>query len=334
MTKLNLYTAEYLSSFIRLREGESKLGEQVHIIADLKELAKHPAPFVLLGIPEDIGVRANYGVGGADSLWSAALSSFLNIQSNAFLSGKELIVLGHIETPALAGKSVDDLRKAVATIDKTVADTIQKIVAAGKTPILIGGGHNNAYGCIKGSSKALKKGINVINVDAHADLRPLEGRHSGNGFSYALEEGFLEKYYVLGLHESYATQGILDTIKSNPNIKAAFFEELFVRDTRSFSDAKKEAIAFVKNSPCGIEIDLDSIQAVLSSAYSPSGFSVNQVRQLLHQFASLLPVHYLHLCEAAVELADGRKDPSMGKLIAYLIADFIKAASKKAQEKE
>nr|WP_233167177.1 arginase family protein [Pedobacter sp. ASV2] len=31
---------------------------------------------------------------------------------------------------------------------------IEKIVAAGKVPIVIGGGHNNAYPIIKGSSLA------------------------------------------------------------------------------------------------------------------------------------------------------------------------------------
>jgi formiminoglutamase len=39
--------------------------------------------------------------------------------------------------------------------------------------------------------------VNAINFDAHSDFRILEGRHSGNGFSYAYEEGFLKKYFIL-----------------------------------------------------------------------------------------------------------------------------------------
>jgi formiminoglutamase len=38
--------------------------------------------------------------------------------------------------------------------------------------------------------------VNAINFDAHSDFRILEGRHSGNGFSYAYEEGFLKKYFI------------------------------------------------------------------------------------------------------------------------------------------
>jgi formiminoglutamase len=37
--------------------------------------------------------------------------------------------------------------------------------------------------------------VNAINFDAHSDFRILEGRHSGNGFSYAYEEGFLKKIF-------------------------------------------------------------------------------------------------------------------------------------------
>jgi formiminoglutamase len=57
-----------------------------------------------------------------------------------------------------------------------------------------------------------RKTINAINFDAHSDFRILEGRHSGNGFSYAYEEGFL-KNIVFGLHENYTSKSVLDIIK-------------------------------------------------------------------------------------------------------------------------
>jgi formiminoglutamase len=43
----------------------------------------------------------------------------------------------------------------------------------------------------------LQRKTGAINFDAHSDFRILEGRHSGNGFSYAYEEGFLKKYFIL-----------------------------------------------------------------------------------------------------------------------------------------
>jgi formiminoglutamase len=48
--------------------------------------------------------------------------------------------------------------------------------------------------------------VNAINFDAHSDFRILEGRHSGNGFSYAYEEGFLKNILFFGLHENYTSK--------------------------------------------------------------------------------------------------------------------------------
>ncbi len=45
--------------------------------------------------------------------------------------------------------------------------------------------------CTKQSILPLAQ-INSINLDAHSDFRPAEGRHSGNGFRYAEEDGYLQ----------------------------------------------------------------------------------------------------------------------------------------------
>ena len=86
---------------------------------------------------------------------------------------------------------------------------VERIRSGGAIPIVIGGGHNNSYGCLKGdSSSARKCNVNCLNIDAHSDLRALEGRHSGNGFSYAKEEGALGAYFMWGLQENYTPEYI------------------------------------------------------------------------------------------------------------------------------
>ena len=95
------YSKQDILALTKLRQFETKLGEQVQVIKSLSdlesELKNSKAKFVLFGIPEDIGVRANGGLGGADSCWLPFLQSFLNIQSNLFLDGQEIIVLGHFD---------------------------------------------------------------------------------------------------------------------------------------------------------------------------------------------------------------------------------------------
>ena len=82
MSFLKIYSEKELASFIKKRAGETKFGEKVCFVETLEDLKKHPAKYVLVGIPEDIGVRANYGNPGTSIAWEAALGNLLNIQHN------------------------------------------------------------------------------------------------------------------------------------------------------------------------------------------------------------------------------------------------------------
>jgi len=201
-----------------------------------------------------------------------------------------------------------------------------------KIPIAIGGGHNNSYPLIKGAAKGLYKSgliplaqINAVNLDAHADFRPIEGRHSGNGFRYAEEDGFLEKYCVIGLQENYLPQNVWLDIANNPFMDFITYEDIFVREKRNFIQAVAHATSYMEDNFTGIEIDLDCLEGVLSSAETPCGVSTRDARQYVTFTASNLKVAYLHICEGAVQLNDGRKSETTGKLITYLVSDFIKS---------
>ncbi|MCE3278855.1 MAG: formimidoylglutamase [Bacteroidetes bacterium] len=334
---LKVYNKAYISTLTRKRPGETKLGERVQSLdSNLSELKSSDATFVLLGLSEDIGVRANFGRGGAHTAWQPALTNILNIQSNDFLKGEELLVLGHIEFEDLMKRSeradVSTLRDLTKEVDQRVSDIIKTIILSGKVPIIIGGGHNNSYGNIKGTAEGLFESgkisspkINVINSDAHTDFRPLEGRHSGNGFSYAFNEGFINKYAVVGLHENYNSQSVLEELKKHPKqIQFSFFEDIFVREELSFKEAVRYATGFTKEGYCGIELDMDTIQNIPSSAKTSSGISANQARQYVTWCAKNTNAVYLHIAEAAPVLSHIKTDNKTGKLIAYLVTDFIK----------
>ncbi len=324
--QFHLYHTDDLIKRVSRREGETKLGEQVfagfEVIDDLKQC---PAPFVVFGVAEDVGPRANCGKGGADSAWEAFLSKFLNVQHSRRLPGNQFIVLGKLDVKDLEGQGSTDLnklRKAVSNIDEKVSEVVEMIRQTGKIPILIGGGHNNAYGLLKGCSMVSKKAINACNLDPHADYRALEGRHSGNGFSYAREEGFLGEYMVLGLHENYNSQDMLDRM-AHDGVKHISFESIFLKKEIDFEKAIALSLKTVSNSFYGIELDMDSIQDVPSSAQSPSGISANEARQYVYQMARSEQVVYLHLPEAAPRLVEGSEE-QVGKLLSYLVTDFAK----------
>ena len=344
LTHFKRYTKSDVLSLTKLRRFETKIGERVSVLneGDIIQAIKNlPSQYVVIGIPEDIGVQANYGTGGAGTAWLSFLQAFLNGQSNDFLSGENLAVIGHFDFGDIQflidknafgqEEKVEAYRHAVNQVDEEVESLIKILVAEKKTPIVIGGGHNNAYPLIKGSAKGLNTAgvipipqINCINLDTHTDYRPSEGRHSGNSFRYAEEDGFLQKYCAIGVHESYLPQNVWIDIVNNPFIDILTYEDIFIHEKRNFRQAVSHAIDFTSDNYCGIELDLDCVQNVLSSASTPCGIQALHARQYINLCAAHTKTAYLHICEGATQLADGTSNNLTGKFIQYLVTDFVK----------
>jgi formiminoglutamase len=336
MDKLILFNTNDLKSLLKNRTNESKFGEHVQLLPQLtniyESISNLDVRYVVFGIKEDVGVFANYGNTGTSRAWDATLKVLLNIQSNTFTKPNRVLILGHLDFSSdleklktydqSNKKDINKARKKVAKIDKYVTDLVCQIVNAGKIPIIIGGGHNNAYGNIKGTALALKKPINVVNFDAHSDFRPEEGRHSGNGFSYAYAEGFLKNYFIFGLHENYTSDHIFKTLNKFRSIKYNTFEGISIRKENTFKSELEIASDFVGQKPFGIEIDCDAIKNIPSSAMTPSGYSVKKTRAFVNHFGKLENAKYLHICEAA---PTPETEVRIGKLITYLITDFMRA---------
>ena len=342
MEHLKVFTNKDLAQLTNYRSGELKFGEKVQIIPaeqTVSEFLSHSdADFVLFGIPEDIGVRANNGRKGAASCWKETVKSLVNIQHNKFCKGSNLIILGYLdfknEMAIAENLKISDpeqrnqMYNLVSTIDKEVCHIVSLIIKAGKIPIIIGGGHNNSYGNIKGAALAKGQQINAINFDAHSDFRALEGRHSGNGFSYAYSEGFLKKYFAFGLHENYNSKAIMETFRKNEDtMQFNTYEEIKIRRSKSYSQELDDALAFIADDFFGIEIDLDSLPGVASSAMTPTGFSIEDARRFIDYFGRNENSIYLHIAEGAPDLAEENSKHLVGKLIAYLITDFMKSKS-------
>lgn len=340
MENLIPFTSLDLGKITNHRSGEIKFGEKMITIPKgvdvINFLNESKARFVLFGIPEDIGVRANNGRPGTSSAWENALSSIANIQHNRFCKGSQIIILGALnvseelnEAKNLSFTATDERKKLstlVEKIDKEVSHIIFNIIKAGKIPIIIGGGHNNAYGNIKGAALAKGKPVNAVNFDAHSDFRILEGRHSGNGFSYAFDEGFLKKYFIFGLHESYTSKNVLLRLKDiEDRVRFNTYDEIAIRNEKNYEQELNQALNFIKNDSFGIEVDLDALPGIASSAMTMSGFSIEKARQFIHHFGQHSNATYLHICEGAPDLFDDKNPQLLGKLIGYLVTDFMKA---------
>lgn len=335
MAQLIVYTQEKINALFGPREHEYKWGQAIQHIENGDDweiaLQNSDAKYVILGLPEDIGIRANLGRGGADKTFELAISSLLSIQQNRFQDANKVLLLGHIdfseEMKRAEKMNTEELRKLCAEIDDAVYPIVRSIIKTGKKLIAIGGGHNNAYPLLKGSSLALDTPMNCINIDAHTDYRIMEGRHSGNGFRYAKEENYLNRYGIFGLHENYNSENILHDIDNDPNIQYLTFEDIAIRKRIPTDMALNSMISFLQKQVCGIELDLDCIADMPSSAQTKTGWSTTEARMIVHQCSTLLSNVYLHITEGSTGLASEHEKNAMAKFIAYLVSDYVKSNS-------
>lgn len=137
---------------------------------------------MLLGFPQDAGVRRNGGRPGAAVApramrrWLARLTP-CDPAAGVDLAEESPLDLGNVHVS-------DDLEASQAALGEVIA----AILTRGAVPIILGGGHATAYGHYLGYVQAERR-CGIINVDAHLDVRPLGemGGHSGSPFRQALE---------------------------------------------------------------------------------------------------------------------------------------------------
>jgi formiminoglutamase len=141
-----------------------------------------PGRAVIVGFPQDEGVRRNHGRPGAAEApheirrWLYRLTPWDGL-SNADLSKSPALDAGNV---LIAGRLEDAQHR--------LGEIVGGILQAGAVPIVLGGGHETAYGHYLGYVAA-RVCAGVVNIDAHLDVRPLvDGQgHSGSPFRQALE---------------------------------------------------------------------------------------------------------------------------------------------------
>ncbi len=141
-----------------------------------------PGRPVLVGFPQDEGVRRNGGRPGAAEApaeirrWLSHLTTW-DGSSDSDLSLLPPLDLGNVRHAATLEASQQALGEVVAAL-----------LAHGTVPIVLGGGHETAFGHYLGYA-AEQRPVGIVNLDAHLDVRPLSGGHgnSGTPFRQAME---------------------------------------------------------------------------------------------------------------------------------------------------
>jgi formiminoglutamase len=163
------------------RPDDPRLGEIVEFW-DGNPAALRRGRAILIGFPQDEGVRRNGGrVGAAEApreirRFLYRLTPWDGI-SDTDLATNPPLDAGNIRIDGTMEHSQEALGRIVG-----------ELLKLGAVPVVLGGGHETAFGHFLGYAKA-NRPVGIINIDAHLDLRPeINGLgHSGSPFREAME---------------------------------------------------------------------------------------------------------------------------------------------------
>ncbi|MBI1280574.1 MAG: arginase [Anaerolineaceae bacterium] len=163
--------------------NDPRLGETVLSAPD-----DYPtADIVILGCPQDEGVKRNGGRMGAADAPDEIRRCFYKLTVNG-LEQLKLFDLGNTIIQS--------------TLEETHAlqqQIVRQIISDGKTLIVLGGGNDISYPDCSGLAQAVGE-VLTFNVDSHFDVRADTVRNSGTPYRQLLEEGFIkpDHFYEMG----------------------------------------------------------------------------------------------------------------------------------------
>jgi formiminoglutamase len=152
---------------------------------------------VLIGFPQDDGVKRNGGRPGAAKAPDLIRQFLLKMTPHAVYHERHSRFLNSLFD---AGNiAVTD---QMENHQDALGDEVSKWLQKGAVPVILGGGHETSFGHFSGYAKS-NLDVNIINIDAHTDVRPFKNGlpHSGSPFRQSLEHpsGRCKGYNVIGL---------------------------------------------------------------------------------------------------------------------------------------
>lgn len=282
----------------------------------------------MLGFCSDEGVKRNQGRTGAKDGPDVVRKAMCNLAVHFKSDELTLLDAGNVVTVK------DKLEQA----QEELAGKVKELLDGGYFPILIGGGHEIAYGHYNGLYEHLKTieghapNIGIINFDAHFDFRSYaRGAHSGSPFRQIVDDcdsrGEKIHYLPIGINES-------------ANQRASFklmdiYNQTFIplEDVRidTIDEVKKRILEFAgRMDHLYVTLDMDVMSMGFSPGVSaPAAFGVFPylVRGMIKTILQTGKVISFDLAEFNPTYDDGRT----AKLAASFIYDVAMSRKAKSQ---
>lgn len=274
------------------------------------------AAAVIVGFPSDAGVTLNGGRAGAAG-GPAALRNWLYrltpdaVETSRFTELlKRTVDLGDV-TPT------DDLELDQEALGELVAP----ILKDGAVPIILGGGHETAFGHFLGHVYG-GQSVSVLNWDAHPDVRPLkDGRpHSGSPFRQMM-------LHVSGSCITYKVAGLLPHQVSRTHVDWIFDRGGLVKWRSDLSESVVSELYRSLEHPAMVSFDLDAVDQAFApgvSAPATGGLSVDTWLHAAYEAGRSPAVSSMDVVELNPRLdVDGRT----ARLAALTVWTFLRGLS-------
>lgn len=233
----------------------------------------------LLGFCSDEGVRRNGGRRGAAEAPDGIRKALANLSWDPSL--KSSIDVGDVLC----------LNEDLESAQEELASSVDWLLKKDYFPVVLGGGHETAWGHFKGLHKHAEK-ILIVNFDAHLDLRPLPQSLKGSSgtpftqiaeFCRALNLPF--HYLCFGVQKHSETKSISD------NAKRYGVSYIYAEDMHQGLGASEELLSGALETCDGVYLSL--CMDVFAQAFAP-GVSAPQA-------FGLHPMHVLSLLKKIKE---------------------------------
>jgi len=222
----------------------------------------------LLGFASDEGVRRNFGrVGAAGG--PAAIRAVLS----------RLAV--HMSPPLYDAGDVTCADGDLEGAQERLADRIAALLDRGIRPVVLGGGHEIAYGSFLGLARHLGEALAstevlIVNLDAHFDLRRAPRPSSGTPFRQIAElcaaRGACFRYLCFGISEGANTSALFERAKAL-EVEYWLDEEMRAVDASGLCDLLRRRIAVADR--VYLSVDLDVLpEAVAPGVSAPAARGV------------------------------------------------------------
>ena len=301
--------------FSRNDKNDPRLGEIVG--RDQNNYAA--ANLVILGCPQDEGVRRNNGRPGAEHGPAAIREQFYKL--TPFNIKQKIFDVGDVKI----GSSLEETHE-------THFEIVSQLLRDGKRIIVLGGGNDISYpdGCAMSEVFGPEWWIG-INIDSHLDVRIAEQRNSGTPYRQLLEECRLlpQYFYEVAFQTHFCSPVYYDYIRSLGvnRISLELLRSRAEADLELKESIKQKFIGHSSSLNTFFGFDLDAVRsadAPGTSAPSPLGLRNSEFIQLVKYAASLANTKIIEFSEVNPKYDS---DNRTSKLVAIAMHRFCSGVS-------